>query len=386
MTPEQSPPEDLITLLTTDAAPDAKARACRQLAVTGGPAAVPALAGLLAHERLADYARTALEAIPGPAAGDALRRALPSLRGRLLAGAVDSLGVRREAAAVADLLALLRDPARGEESGALGALAKIATPEALAGIRAALTDGPAALRLPAATAAVAAAEHLVRGNRRPEAGALLEPLRIAAPTAHLREAAARLLEAAARSRLFDGRTLTGWEGDPAWFRTGDGAIIAGRLDQPIPRNEFLCSTREFGDFELRLKVRLVAGQGNGGIQFRSQRVPDSREMAGYQADLAAGYWGGLYDESRRARFLGQRAAAAEIDRLVKPGGWNDYVIRCEGPRVRLWLNGSLTTDFTESDPAIPRTGRLGLQIHASPPAEAWYRDLELAELPPGPTH
>jgi hypothetical protein len=190
----------------------------------------------------------------------------------------------------------------------------------------------------------------------------------------------KLQERNDRIRLFDGMTLTGWEGDPTWFRIADGAIIAGRLDRPIPQNEFLCTTREFGDFELRLKVRLVAGQGNGGIQFRSQRVPNSREMAGYQADLADGYWGGLYDESRRAKFLGRRVEEAALKRVLKPGDWNDYVIRAEGPRVRLWLNGLLTTDFTETDAAIPRTGRIGVQIHGGPPAEAWYKDLEINEL------
>lgn len=380
MTPEQSPPAALIALLASDAGLDTKARACRQLAVTGGAEAVPALAALLDHERLADYARTALEGIPSPAAGEALRLALPKLHGQRLAGAADSLAVRRETAAVGDLLALLKDPDRALTAGALAALGKIATDEAIEGIRANLSGGPAALRLPAAQAALSAAGLLLRGEKRAAAAGLLESLLAAGPPEHLRAAAAKQLEAATRRRLFDGLTLTGWEGDLTWFRVRDGAIVAGSLDKPIPQNEFLCSTRQFGDFELRLKVRLVSGRGNGGIQFRSQRVPNSREMAGYQADLADGYWGGLYDESRRARFLGKQAPPEELAKRVKPGDWNDYVIRCEGPSVRLWLNGLLTTEFTESDAAIPRTGHLGLQIHSGAPSEACYKDLEIKEL------
>ena len=131
---------------------------------------------------------------------------------------------------------------------------------------------------------------------------------------------------------------------------------------------------------LRLKVRLVDGKGNGGIQFRSKRVPDSREMEGYQADVASDYWGALYDESRRRNFLGTRPDPALVAKVLKPADWNDYVIRCEGPRIRLWLNGQLTTDFTEADSAIPRTGNIGLQIHSGAPSEAWYKEIEIEEL------
>ena len=92
-----------LAVLASEAGVHEKARACQQLAVVGGPAAVPALASLLDHEPLADYARSGLEAIQDPAAGEALRKALPRLKGRLLAGAVNSLGVRRDTAAVPDL-------------------------------------------------------------------------------------------------------------------------------------------------------------------------------------------------------------------------------------------------------------------------------------------
>ena len=181
--------------------------------------------------------------------------------------------------------------------------------------------------------------------------------------------------------LFDGKTFEGWEGDPTWFRIVDGAIIAGDLEKQIPRNEFLCTKREFGDFELRWEALLVKGRANGGVQFRSQRASDGGEMIGYQADCTPGLWGKLYDEGRRGTFLGTSLNSAQLAAVVKPDGWNACVIRCEGPRVRIWVNGVLALDYSEPDPTIPRKGYIGLQIHGGDPAEAWYKEIEIQELP-----
>lgn len=187
--------------------------------------------------------------------------------------------------------------------------------------------------------------------------------------------------------LFDGRLLSGWEGNGVWFRVEQGAIVAGRLDRRIPQNQFLCTTRSFGDFELRLQVKLVGPGANAGIQFRSSRIAGSEEVRGYQADAgeAAGrsVWGGLYDESRRRKFLAPPDDAGldtTIAALVKPEEWNDYRIRCVGPRIELYLNGVQTVDYTESDPEVARAGIIGLQIHSGPPAEAWYRNLRIKPL------
>ena len=375
----------LLSTLASDADLHAKALACQQLATVGGPDAVPALATLLGDEKLSDHARSGLEIIADPSAGEALRKALPQLKGLQLAGAIDSLGVRREASAVADLQNLVRDPSRGAAAEALSALGKIASADALTTIRTALTNGPAELRIPAAHAALAAADILIREGKRDAALPVLESIRSAQVPEFLRAAATAMGAApSAKSvKLFDGKSFEGWEGDLSFFRIADGVIVAGSLTKAIPQNEFLRSQREYADFELRLKVRLVDGKGNGGIQFRSKRVPDSREMKGYQADVATDYWGALYDESRRRTFLGTRPDPALVARVLKPNDWNDYVIRCEGPRIQLWLNGQLTTDFTETDAAIPRTGNIGLQIHSGAPSEAWYKEIEIAELHPG---
>jgi hypothetical protein len=177
--------------------------------------------------------------------------------------------------------------------------------------------------------------------------------------------------------LFDGKTLSGWEGDLKMFRIEDGAIVAGTLADKIARNEFLCTTRTYGDFELRLKVKLLGGdQANAGVQFRTSRIPNHHEVSGYQADMGTGWWGALYDESRRNKVL-QGPDRAKMKTVVKVDDWNDYVIRAEGKQVQLSLNGVQTVDYTEADPSIATSGVICVQIHSGPPSEAWYKDITL---------
>jgi 3-keto-disaccharide hydrolase len=190
---------------------------------------------------------------------------------------------------------------------------------------------------------------------------------------------ARATDSAQRVSLFDGRTLAGWEGNPDVFRVKDGAIVGGTLDAPIPRNEFLCSQREYADFELRLKFKLRGEKPNAGVQIRSRRIPNHHEMIGYQADLGDGYWGALYDESRRRKILAH-GDSAELAKVLRPADWNDYVIRCQGKRLQLWINGYQTVDYTEPDDSIEQRGLIGLQIHAGKPSEAWYKDISIQEL------
>lgn len=179
--------------------------------------------------------------------------------------------------------------------------------------------------------------------------------------------------------LFDGKSFDGWEGSREWFRIEEGAVVGGGTDRKIPRNEFLTTTKEFADFELRLQFKLVGEKTNAGIQVRSRRIPNHHEMIGYQADLGPGYFGALYDESRRKKVL-QGPKAEEIAKFYKPGEWNDYRIRCEGRRIQLWINDHATVDYTEEDASLEQKGLVGLQIHSGPPGEAWYRDVRIEEL------
>lgn len=183
-------------------------------------------------------------------------------------------------------------------------------------------------------------------------------------------------------KLFNGKDLTGWEGDTKkTWRVEDGAIVGGSLEENVPRNEFLCTTKTYGDFELKVKFELKGDKktANAGIQFRTKRIPKHHEVSGYQADVGQAYWGALYDESRRNKVLAAPDKKV-VEKLVKHDDWNEYVIRCEGPRIRLWLNGTLTVDYTEKDDKIERTGVVGLQVHGGGKTKVRYKDITIEVL------
>ena len=182
--------------------------------------------------------------------------------------------------------------------------------------------------------------------------------------------------------LFDGKTFNGWEGDTKnTWRVEEGAITGGSLEKTVPRNEFLCSKKSYRDFELRLKYKLIGTEGfiNGGVQIRSVRIPNHHEMIGYQADLGNGFDGALYDESRRNKVLAA-PKKEDLPKIVIKDDWNDYKIRCTGKRIQLWLNGTLTVDYTEADEKVPLEGILGLQIHGNCKAVVRFKDIFIEEL------
>lgn len=176
--------------------------------------------------------------------------------------------------------------------------------------------------------------------------------------------------------LFNGKDLSGWDGDLELWRVDDGMIVG---DSPgIKHNQFLRTQRNFQDFELQLEFRLKDGKGNSGVQFRSKAVENSSEVSGYQADVGEKYWGCLYDESRRNQILAQ--ADDKLKTVLKKEGWNKYVIRAEGNRITLAINGVTTVDYQEVDAEIPRTGIIALQVHSGPPLRVEFRDIRIKEL------
>lgn len=174
--------------------------------------------------------------------------------------------------------------------------------------------------------------------------------------------------------LFDGKTLSGWEGDRKLW-SAEGGLLIGR-SPGINYNDFLTTEREWGDFELRLQFRLLGGQGNSGIQFRSRKIPG--HVSGYQADIGDGYWGFLYDEARRNKVLVR--SPAELERVLEKDGWNDYSILSQGNRTVLKVNGLTTVDYSEPDPSIARKGIIALQIHSGGPMEIQFADIRIRAL------
>ncbi len=187
--------------------------------------------------------------------------------------------------------------------------------------------------------------------------------------------------AAKQIRLFDGKSFKGWNGDQKIFRIENGAIVGGSMQEKLTQNEFLCTDKEYSNFVIRAKFKLVGDptKANAGIQFRSKRIPNNNEVIGYQADLGQDYWGALYDESRRKIVLA-RPKLDELKKVLKMNDWNQYEIHAEGKHIRLSINGFQTVDYTEAEQGIAETGCICVQIHAGPPSQASYKDITIEEI------
>jgi hypothetical protein len=183
--------------------------------------------------------------------------------------------------------------------------------------------------------------------------------------------------------LFDGKTFSGWEGDTLTiWSIKNGSIVGGSLDEMVPHNDFLCTKNSYANFILKLKIKLTGHEGfiNSGIQFRSKRlIEPAHEMTGYQADWGENYWAGLYDESRRNKTL-MAPDSLKVLEWIKVGDWNDYEIKAENNRIRLYINNHLTVDYTEKDTSIPQSGLIGLQIHGGGKALVAFKDIFIEEL------
>jgi len=272
---------------------------------------------------------------------------------------------------------------RSEDRGlVLEVVRRYPTPEGL--VLAASLLGDADLQQQACSTIVSIADRVSMETPEQTEKALLQVLKLTADStlkAHVekalviaREGIRLKKEEAQFTPLFDGISLKGWKQTGKVFRIEDGAIVGGSLEKAIGRgNDYLCLDGEYGDFELRLEARVKGdSHANGGIHVRSSRT----EARGYQVDLGSAYYGCLYDELRRGRML----AWANPKQEIETGQWIAYRIRCEGPRMRIWINGTQTVDYTEKEPGIATSGAIGLQSHAQRACETWYRNIRIKEL------
>ena len=171
--------------------------------------------------------------------------------------------------------------------------------------------------------------------------------------------------------FFNGRDLTGWDGDLKLWSVEGGELVGKTAG--LARNEFLRSTLLASDFRLKVEVKLVKNEGNSGIQFRSAPLPDG-EMKGDQADIGAGWWGKLYEENGRGLIW-----PASGEAHVKLGVWNTYVVVADGPKIETFINGKPCVNL--DDPAGARSGIFAFQLHSGGPTEVRYRNIRLELLP-----
>jgi len=173
----------------------------------------------------------------------------------------------------------------------------------------------------------------------------------------------------------------GWRLGENMKITDDGVLVAGTMDANIPKTLYASHNKVMYNFELRAQVKKEGPKKtNGGFQIRSE-VKENGQMAGYQADMGDKYWGRLYDQSRGRGLLGKHEADVNLEKDINWDGWNEYVVKCEGPRIRIWINGKLFTDYTEKDEKfIDSKGVIGLQMHGGPPSIRYYRNIRIKEL------
>lgn len=222
-------------------------------------------------------------------------------------------------------------------------------------------------------------------------------------------------QAADPVKIFNGKDLTGWEGNKDLWSVQDGTITGITPPDPadpkkgiIKHNTFLVwKGGTVGDFELTFKYRIE--KGNSGVQYRSKELAAGDFgpiLTGYQADFEAGtkYSGILYEEKGRGILAlrgekttikpaadggkkpvveknGSVGESDAIQATIKSEDWNDYKIVAKGNHVQHFINGLQTVDVTDEDAAnAPKEGVLGLQIHQGPPMKVQFKDFKLLPL------
>ncbi len=218
---------------------------------------------------------------------------------------------------------------------------------------------------------------------------------------------------AEEKEVFNGKDLTGWEGNKDLWSVKDGAITGITPPDPadpkkgiIKHNTFLVwKGGTVADFELTFQFRIE--KGNSGVQYRSKELPPGEFgpiISGYQADFEAGekYSGILYEERGRGilALRGEKTVikagpdgkkpvvekagtvgdSAAIQAAIKKEDWNEYRIVAKGNHVQHFINGMQTVDVTDEDAAnAPKEGLLALQIHQGPPMVVQFKNFKLVE-------
>ncbi len=176
-------------------------------------------------------------------------------------------------------------------------------------------------------------------------------------------------------KLFKGKNLKGWDGDPRLWTVRDRMIVGSTEGVHLENNSFLVTRKSYADFILKAQVRLR--NHRSGILFRGEALPGWR-AAGYIAGMAEDAWGNICEEGGGRGVL-SGGWTAKAGKVVNLQDWNDYEIRCEGPRLQLFLNGLQTADLRDS---TRLDGVIGLELHAGAPMETYFREIKIKVLKP----
>ncbi len=187
--------------------------------------------------------------------------------------------------------------------------------------------------------------------------------------------------------IFNGKNLKGWsqKNGTATYRIEDGVVI-GKTQEGSP-NSFMCTEKEYGDFELRFEVKVDDGL-NSGVQIRSASKEDFKKgrVHGPQVEIekSPGESGYIYWEGTGNGWMTPKEDLVRHE-AIKNGEWNEFRVVAKGANIKTWINGKMISDLTheEAYKAHPK-GFIGLQVHGikkgSGPFEVRWRNIRIREL------
>lgn len=185
--------------------------------------------------------------------------------------------------------------------------------------------------------------------------------------------------------LFNGKNLDGWEqrNGTATYRV-EGNCVVGKTSEGSP-NSFLCTVKEYKDFELKFEVK-VDDQLNSGVQIRSKSKGGTRDgrVHGPQVEIAAGGGSGfVYGEALNTGWLSEKRDDPKALAAFKKGEWNKFHVKAVGKSIKTWINDVPVADLVDDKSGMPE-GFIGLQVHGikkgTGPHEVRWRNLSIKEL------
>jgi hypothetical protein len=185
--------------------------------------------------------------------------------------------------------------------------------------------------------------------------------------------------------LFDGKSLDGWvqRNGTATYRVEDGCVV-GKTTEGSP-NSFLCTEKDYGDFELKFEV-LVDDALNSGVQIRSASKPEFKNgrVHGPQVEIAInGSAGYIYGEALDTGWLCENRTDPEANAAFKKGQWNQFRVLAVGKSIKTWVNGVPVADLVDEKSNM-LSGFIGLQVHGikkgTGPYEVRWRNLSIKDL------